>query len=478
MHDRVREHAPGPGVAVGDVAHRGDLRVLEHVLAGRTRRRREQRHRGLARAEHERGPRRGVDRVRIDGVRPPLGIHHAQEVAERGRVRPVPQRGVDEMGLDVDHRAVGDRNAASAAAGVVRRGLVDRVEATAVRGVDRAQRERGRAPVVDVGRRRRARARRATLGHGARRRASVARGERAVRRDREVLVGVQRPQQRGQRPRHASDLEPPGVAVGDEVSGAAPAEVRADDEHVGAGVPRRATPGASRGRRRRRSRRRSRRSGSAHWSGWCITSPVISASRAAGGDVDALVAGRVARRRLHHHLVGDPVAELDEVDEAGLDHRPHGVAVDVAVLVDAVRVPVLRLDPAEQVPRVRERGHPLRRRPSACSTRRGPGAGACTPPCRSTPAGSRPRPASSRNGSLQVVEELDGAVLVVADAGVDRDPAALGLHHEQLDPQVDRARRRSRSRAGATGARAPRRPSPRGSDQLDRDRRPPARRRS
>ena len=107
MHDRVGEHAPGPRVAVGHVADRGDLRVLEHVLAGRARRRGEQRDRGLARAEHERGPRGRVDRVRVDGVRPALGIHHPEEVPERGGVRSVPQDGVDEMGLHVDHRTAG-----------------------------------------------------------------------------------------------------------------------------------------------------------------------------------------------------------------------------------------------------------------------------------------------------------------------------------------------------------------------------------
>ena len=140
---------PVPRVAVGHVAHRRDLLVLQHVLAGRAGRRREQGDPGLARAEHERGPRGGVDRARIDRVRPALGIDHPQEVAQGGGMRSVPQGGVDEMRLHVDHRAA--RPERIGGRGRLRhRSFVDRVEAATVRGIDRAQRQRGGPAVVGV----------------------------------------------------------------------------------------------------------------------------------------------------------------------------------------------------------------------------------------------------------------------------------------------------------------------------------------
>ena len=147
MHDRVCEYASASRVTIDDVARRRDLRVGEHIDVGPARRRREQCHRRLRRTEHERGPRGAVDRARVDLVRPPIGIGHAQEPGERLRAGAAPPGGVDEMGLYVDD----GRLAAKRRFGlfeIASRALGNGVEAAAVGGVDRTQRC-GRPPPVD-----------------------------------------------------------------------------------------------------------------------------------------------------------------------------------------------------------------------------------------------------------------------------------------------------------------------------------------
>ena len=166
VHDRVGQHAAGPRVAVDDVAGGRDLRVGEHVRGGRPRRRREQRDRGLGRAEHERRPRGAVDHTRVDLARPTLGIGHAQEAAERGRAGADPAGRVDQVRLHVDHRR-GPRNAASAASRLEGRGLGYVEEAAAVRVVDRSQRRGGAAAIGRVARARPSRAGGVTSAIGA-----------------------------------------------------------------------------------------------------------------------------------------------------------------------------------------------------------------------------------------------------------------------------------------------------------------------
>src|SRR6266404_4849980 len=59
MNDGVAEQPAGAGIVIDDIAYRRYLSVLENILPGLSRGRREQRDRGLARAENERRPHRG-----------------------------------------------------------------------------------------------------------------------------------------------------------------------------------------------------------------------------------------------------------------------------------------------------------------------------------------------------------------------------------------------------------------------------------
>ena len=106
---------------------------------------------GLRRAEHERGPRRAVDDVRVDRARPAVGIGHpAGSPPSAAAPGPIQRVGIDEMRLDVDHRrAAAERRRRPRRARAARR-LGHVVEAAAVGLVDRAQRRRGAAPVERV----------------------------------------------------------------------------------------------------------------------------------------------------------------------------------------------------------------------------------------------------------------------------------------------------------------------------------------
>ena len=147
----MRQHPAGAGVAVDDLARGRDLRVGEHVGRGGSRRRREQRDRGLAGTEHEAAHAAASIARGSTGPGHRSGSTMRRNPSSARRRRAIPAPGIDEVRLHVDDR----RGAAERLVGgleVERRGFGHLVERVPVRRVDRAERCRGRAPVGEVGR--------------------------------------------------------------------------------------------------------------------------------------------------------------------------------------------------------------------------------------------------------------------------------------------------------------------------------------
>ena len=152
-------------------------------------------------------------------------------------------------------------------------------------------------------------------------------------------------------------------------------------------------------------------------------------------DVHRDVARRVAGRRLEPDLVGDPVVGRHEVGEAGVDDRAHRV-------VDRRRVARSRLRGPSAPTRRGTAGSarsgtwaPSRRRRASCSSPRGRSGGGCRSRCRPPRAGSRRRRGRTRNGVCRLSASMPGSLPVVADAGVDDDPAVADGDAERVDRQ-------------------------------------------
>ena len=181
---------------------------------------------------------------------------------------------------------------------------------------------------------------------------------------------------------------------------------------------------------------------------------------AARADVHADVAGRVPGRRLEPHLVGHRVVVGDEVDEAGVEHRPHRLGEHGAVR--RRRLAVSQCSYSRRLHRYRAFGKVGTQRPF--SQPRVPadvvdvqvGAEHGVDRLGREAGGGEIR----EEAALALVPGRNRQLLVVADAGVHHDAAPLRLHHEGVHAhqRVAPSRRRSgaaarRRAAGSRGSR-------------------------
>ena len=179
-------------------------------------------------------------------------------------------------------------------------------------------------------------------------------------------------------------------------------------------------------------------SGSQHWIGWCIRSPVITASwppeRMRTLTCPGVWPGVGSRRTSDVMTWSVSTGSARPASITGCTESTQ----DLALIGIVRRRPVRELDAAEQVARVRKG-----RQPAAIDEARVP-ADVVDVQVRAQHRVDRLRREARgchlvEKRTVQLIPHRDGARLVVADAGIDDDAPAFGLDHERVHRREESA---------------------------------------
>ena len=210
--------------------------------------------------------------------------------------------------------------------------------------------------------------------------------------------------------------------------------------------------------RRRRCRSGCPRTARRTAPGGCSRSPTIHRLLPARVECKRRVPRRVARRRRDDDpRPSDLLSRRRRTLTSPASRRPpdlYAVLDPESLSRSPGACDVLEVGPvlaAEQILRVREGRHPAAVPRAACSSRRGRCAGGCRKTS-STASGATPPVCSgrSRKGSVEHVAVAAGAVLVVAEAGVDHDQVRPGACAPRSCGSIWRNRPLSSRKCGAS----------------------------